>query len=122
MLTSPRWARSALAALTVAGLIGLLAASGCINGESIESPSHDGSVADGPGAGSAVLEGHQAAIHPIKAAIPASGDVLIAGGADASNRSLASAEFFDPSSGQFVPTGGAASRPAGASAGALSAA
>ena len=46
--------------------------------------------------------------------------MLIAGGADASNRSLASAEFFDPSSGQFVATGiGSLSR-AGASAAPLS--
>ena len=39
--TSPRWARIAVTALTAVGLIGLVAASGCINGESIESPSHD---------------------------------------------------------------------------------
>lgn len=119
--TSPRWARSALAALALVGLIGLLAASGCINGESIESPSHDGSVADDPAVGSVASRGHQAAIRGIKAAIPAAGDVLIVGGADASNRSLASAEFFDPSSGQFVATGSAASSRAGASAAALSA-
>src|ERR1035437_10178811 len=103
--TSPRWARSALAALSLVGLIGLVAASGCINGESIEPPPHDGFVAD----------------DSIKAAIPGAGDVLIAGGADASNRSLATAEFFDPSAGQFVATGGAASSRAGASAASLSA-
>ena len=119
--TSLRWARSALAALSLVGLIGLVAASGCINGESIESPSHDGSVADDPAAGSEASRGHQAAIHDIKAAIPAAGDVLIAGGADASNRSLAIAEFFDPSAGQFVATGIAASSRAGASAAPLSA-
>ena len=39
--------------------------------------------------------------------------MLIAGGADASNESIADAEFFDPSSGQFVLTGiGKASRAA----------
>jgi hypothetical protein len=119
--TSPRWARSALAALSLVGLIGLVAASGCINGESIESPSHDGAVADDSGAGGAASSAHHAAIHNLKAAIPVAGDVLIAGGADASNRSLATAEFFDPSAGQFVVTGGAASSRAGASAVALSA-
>jgi len=119
--TSPRWARSALAALSLVGLIGLVAASGCINGESIESPSHDGSAADDSGAGGAASSAHHAAIHNLKAAIPVAGDVLIAGGADASNRSLAIAEFFDPSAGQFVVTGGAASSRAGASAVALSA-
>src|ERR1035437_8446275 len=119
--TSPRWARSALAALSLVGLIGLVAASGCINGESIEPPSHDGFVGDDSAAGSTASRGHQGAIYHIKAAIPAAGDVLIAGGADASNRSLATAEFFDPSAGQFVATGGAASSRADASAASLSA-
>jgi hypothetical protein len=119
--TSPRWARSALAALSLVGLIGLVAVSGCINGESIESPSHDGAGADEPAAGGAASNGHHAAIHNLKAAIPVAGDVLIAGGADASNRSLATAEYFDPSAGQFVTTGSAASSRAGASAVALSA-
>ena len=119
---SPRWARSALASLSLVALIGLVAASGCINGETIESPSHDGAVADdSAGAGGAVSRSRRAAIHNLKAAIPAAGDVLIAGGADASNRSLASAEFFDPAAGQFVATGIAASSRAGASAAALSA-
>ena len=110
--TRPKWARTALAALSVVGLIGLLAASGCINGESIEAPSQstaDDSAAPRP-----------AAAHNLKAAIPAAGDVLIAGGADASNRSLASAEFFDPSSGQFFLTGIAMSSRADAAATALS--
>ncbi|MFZ0247016.1 MAG: hypothetical protein WAL68_15175, partial [Candidatus Binatus sp.] len=78
----PRWARIALAALSVVGLIGLVAASGCINGESIESPSQNGSVADDSVAGGAASRGDQAAIHHLKPAIPAAGDVLIAGGAD----------------------------------------
>jgi len=99
----------------------LVAASGCVNGESIESPSHDGSTADDAAAGGAASRGNPAATHSLKAAIPAAGDVLIAGGADASNRSLASAEFFDPSSGQFVTTGSAASSRAGATAVPLSA-
>ena len=38
-------------------------------------------------------------------AIPAAGDVLIAGGSSASNKTLATAEFFDPSTGQFSATG-----------------
>jgi large repetitive protein len=118
--TSPRWARNAFATLAVIGLIGLLAASGCINGETIESPSHDEPVADSA-AGSAASRGNQAIHVNLKAAIPAAGDVLIAGGADASNQSLASAEFFDPSAGQFVVTGMMSSRRAGASAAALSA-
>ena len=110
--TRPKWARIALAALSVVGLIGLLAASGCINGESIEAPTQstaDDSAAPRP-----------AAAHNLKAAVPAAGDVLIAGGADASNRSLASAEFFDPSSGQFFLTGSAISSRADAAATALS--
>jgi hypothetical protein len=110
--TRPKWARTALAALSVVGLIGLLAASGCINGESIEAPTQ--STADDSAAP------HPAAAHNLKAAVPAAGDVLIAGGADASNRSLASAEFFDPSSGQFFLTGSAISSRADAAATALS--
>ncbi len=111
--TRPKWARIALAALSVVGLFGLLAASGCINGESIEAPTQ--STADDSAAA------HPAAAHNLKAAVPAAGDVLIAGGADASNRSLASAEFFDPSSGQFFLTGSALSSRADAAATALSA-
>ena len=110
--TRPKWARAALAALSVVGLIGLLAASGCINGETIEAPTQ--STADD----SAALR--PAAAHNLKAAVPAAGDVLMAGGADASNRSLASAEFFDPSSGQFFLTGSAISSRADAAATALS--
>ena len=48
------------------------------------------------------------------------GDVLIAGGADASNQSIADAEFFDPSLGQFVATGTASSSRAAISAAPLS--
>src|ERR1019366_8476870 len=107
--TSPRWARSALAALSLVGLIGLLAASGCINGESIESPSHDGLVADDPGAGGAASRGHQAAIHHLKAAIPAPGDVLITGGG-ASSRAGASAAAL--SANQMMLDGGFSGRAA----------
>jgi Galactose oxidase, central domain len=110
--TRSKWARIAFAALSAVGLIGLLAASGCINGESIEAPTQsaaDDSAAPRP-----------AAAHRLKAAVPAAGDVLIAGGADASNRSLASAEFFDPSSGQFFLTGSAISSRADAAATTLS--
>ena len=110
--TRPKWARIALAALSVVGLIGLLAASGCINGETIEAPTQ--STTDDSAAP------RQTAAHNLQAAVPAAGDVLIAGGADASNRSLATAEFFDPSSGQFFLTGSAISSRADAAATALS--
>jgi hypothetical protein len=116
--TSPRWARIAVTALTVVGLCCLVAASGCINGESIQAPSRDLAAVDGS---ATAASGRQVAIQGLKAAIPVAGDVLIAGGADASNRSLASAEFFDPSLGRFVATGMASSSRAGASAAALSA-
>ncbi|MGB8681393.1 MAG: kelch repeat-containing protein [Candidatus Binatus sp.] len=106
--------RTALAALSVAGLIGLLAASGCINGVSVDSSPQD-SAASAPPA-----RAHKVAVQNIKPAIPVAGDVLIAGGADASNQSIAAAEFFDPSSGQFLPTGTAASSRAAAAAEALS--
>jgi hypothetical protein len=115
---SPRWARSAVTALTVAGLVALLAVSGCINGETGLSPARDGATADDSNTGPREAQG---AFHNIKAVIPAAGDVLIAGGADASLRTLASAEFFDPSLGQFVTTGSAGPSRAGASAAALSA-
>ncbi|HZC45007.1 MAG TPA: kelch repeat-containing protein [Candidatus Acidoferrum sp.] len=108
-----RWARITLAALSVVGLFGVAAISGCVNGESIEAPSHEGSAAEDSGA---ALRARPGAIPSLKASIPAAGDVLIAGGADASNRSLASAEFFDPASGQFVATGTASSSRAVASA------
>ena len=93
-------------------MLALLAASGCIN----ESPSHE--AADNT-ADSAPARAHKASLN-LKAAIPAPGDVLIAGGADASNQSIADAEFFDPSLGQFVLTGTASSSRAGVSAAPLS--
>ena len=110
--TNARRARTAFAALSVAGLLALLVASGCIN----ESPSHE--AADNT-ADSAPARAHKASLN-LKAAIPAPGDVLIAGGADASNQSIADAEFFDPSLGQFVLTGTASSSRAGVSAAPLS--
>ena len=112
--TSARHARTALAALSVAGLIVLLALSGCVN----DSPSHQG--ADNSAADSAAAHPHKVALQNIKPAIPAPGDVLIAGGADASNQSIADAEFFDPSSGQFVLTGISQSSRANVSAAPLS--
>jgi Galactose oxidase, central domain len=106
--TSARWVRIAAAALSIV----MLAAGGCINGVTIESSS--------PAVDSAGSAPHRSVIHLQKLATPLPGDVLIAGGADASNRSLASAEFFDPSSGEFVETGIASSSRAGASASPLS--
>src|ERR1700691_2554896 len=105
--TTPRGVRTVLAMLSAAALIGLLAASGCINGESVDSSPQDSAAAAAP-----------ARKH--RAAIPVAGDVLIAGGVDDANQSIAAAEFFDPSSGQFVATGSAASSRAGASAAPLS--
>jgi Galactose oxidase, central domain len=95
-------------------LIGLLAASGCINGEGIDSPSPDSS------AGAVASHTRKVTLQNIKPAIPAPGDVLIAGGADDLNQSIADAEFFDPSLGQFVVTGSGASSRAAISAAPLS--
>jgi hypothetical protein len=103
-----------LAMLSAAALIGLLAASGCINGEGVDSSPQDSAAAAVP------AHKHKAAIQNVKAAIPVAGDVLIAGGVDDANQSIAAAEFFDPSSGQFVATGSAASSRAGISAAPLS--
>ena len=104
---TPRGVKTALRALSVAGLICLLAASGCINGEGVDSPSQDSS------AGSTTAHTRKVAVQNLKFGIPTAGDVLIAGGADASNESIADAEFFNPSSGQFIVTGiGASSRAA----------
>jgi Galactose oxidase, central domain len=103
-----------LATLSAAALIGLLAASGCINGEGVDSSPQDSAAAAVP------AHKHKAAIQNVKAAIPVAGDVLIAGGVDDANQSIAAAEFFDPSSSQFVATGSAASSRAGISAAPLS--
>ena len=114
---SVHWARAAVAALSVAGLIGLLAASGCVNGEGIQSSSKDASAAD---TAVAVPSHHRPRVQSVKAWIPTAGDILMAGGSDASNQSLANAEFFDPSSGQFLQTGMASTSRAGAAAAAFS--
>ena len=82
--------------LSVAGLIGLLAASGCINPDSVESSSADDS---------ATTSTRKFAAPNLKPAIPSAGAVLIAGGVDAANQSVATAEFFDPPSGKFFLTG-----------------
>jgi hypothetical protein len=92
--TNPRWVRTAFATAGAAVLICLLATSGCINPDGLESSSSDDSVTT-----------NVRRLAAQKPAIPAAGDVLVAGGADASNQSTASAEFFDPSSGKFVATG-----------------
>jgi hypothetical protein len=106
--------RTALTALSAAALICLLATSGCINGVGVDSQSQDSS------AGARATRSHKVAIQNLKPAIPTAGDVLIAGGADASNESIADAEFFDPSMGQFVTTGIEASSRAAISAAPLS--
>ncbi|MGH7924850.1 MAG: Kelch repeat-containing protein, partial [Candidatus Binatus sp.] len=93
----------------------MLAAGGCVNGETIEAPSPPDFTNATPSRASG------GAIPGAKAAIPVAGDVLIAGGVDASNRSLASAEFFDPSSGRFATTDTAVSSRALASSAPLAA-
>jgi hypothetical protein len=99
--------RTAIAGLA---LLGVVALGGCINGQSIAISSHDSSATSDDAAAS-TADNTTSTGTP---AIPAAGDVLIAGGASASNRSLASAEFFDPASGQFFLTGPAAASRAGA--------
>jgi hypothetical protein len=111
----PAWA---LAAIAGVALLVLVTLSGCINGESITTSAHDGAGAADDPVGSAGAVNSSA--NSGKAAIPAAGDVLIAGGASASNKSLATAEFFDPSTSQFFATGHAAASRAGAAAAPLS--
>ena len=110
---SVHWARVAFAAVSVAGLICLLGASGCVNGEGIQTSSADSAVTSSPSL-------RHVRAQTLKAAIPTAGDVLIAGGADISNQSLADAEFFDVASGQFLQTGTASASRAGAAAAAFS--
>lgn len=105
----PAWA---LAGVTGLALLGLVAASGCINGESITSTAHLGSpIVDDPAGGAASVR--KSSVNQ-KTAIPAAGDVLIAGGASATNQSLATAEFFDPSNSQFFSTSHSEASRAGA--------
>ena len=100
-------------------LFALVAASGCINGESITTSAHQGpGAADDPVGGAAAMRGRSANAGIV--AVPAAGDVLIAGGSSASNRTLASAEFFDPSTNQFLATGHAFASRAGAVAAPIS--
>jgi len=110
----PGWARTAVASLA---LLGVVALGGCINGQSIAISAHDSSAAADNSAASAADSITTGGVP----AIPTAGDVLIAGGASASNRSLASAEFFDPSNGQFFLTGNAGASRAGAIAAPLAA-
>ena len=111
----PAWAITAVAGLA---LLGLVAASGCINGESITTSAHQGpGAADDPIGGASAMRGSaNAGI----VAVPAAGDVLIAGGSSATNRTLASAEFFDPSTSHFFATGHAFASRAGAVAAPIS--
>src|ERR1700691_3255013 len=78
--TAPRGVRTVLAMLSAAALIGLLAASGCINGESVDSSPQDSAAAAAP------AHKHKVAIQNVKAAIPVAGDVLIAGGVEGANQ------------------------------------
>src|SRR5579864_1850546 len=103
----PAWARTAIVALAMLGVVTI---GGCINGQSIAISSHGSSATSDDAAASAPDNITTGSVP----AIPTAGDVLIAGGASASNRSLASAEFFDPASGQFFLTGPAAASRAGA--------
>jgi hypothetical protein len=103
----PAWAPFAVAGLA---MLGLVAASGCINGETITTSSHEGAAAaDDPMGGASA-----SSQNGVAGAIPSAGDVLIAGGASASNGTLATAEFFDPSTNQFFVTGHATASRAGA--------
>jgi len=104
----------ALAAVAGLAMLALVAATGCINGESITTTAHQGpGAADDPVGGASAMRGNSA---NAVIAIPAAGDVLIAGGSSASNKTLATAEFFDPSTGQFSATGHAFASRAGAMA------
>jgi hypothetical protein len=104
----PGWVRNAIAALCI---LGLVSTSGCVNGESVVSTTHDASAA---------ARAHRSNARRTKAAArPTVGDVLVAGGADASDQSLPSAEFFDPTAGKFVATADSAASRAGAAAAAM---
>ncbi len=89
--------------IAILALMSLIAATGCINGEGL-------TPGDGPATDSSAPGGMQPSATAAQSApaIPNAGDVLIAGGADASNHSLASAEFFDPVENKFELTGTAA--------------
>ncbi len=110
----------ALAALTGLVLFSLVAATGCINGESITTTSHEGAAAADDPAGGATAASRNSPANSGKTALPTAGDVLIAGGASATNQSLATAEFFDPSTSRFSLTSPAAASRAGAAAAPLS--
>ena len=64
-----------------------------------------------PGAAS-----EDAAMVPAKVALPASGDVVLVGGWSSGNKSTGTAEFFDPNTGKFQPTGSMATTAGGLSA------
>ncbi|MDO8431121.1 MAG: kelch repeat-containing protein [Candidatus Binatus sp.] len=88
-------------------MLSLVAAIGCIN-EGV-APSGDSTTASIP------LD-EIAPPRSANAAKPAPGDVLIAGGAGASLRTLAKTEFFDQAAQKFVVTGSAISNRAGGAA------
>ncbi len=106
--------RSGAASVAIAAIafFGLIAASGCVN-EGI-APSSDSARAPIPRDEIALPRG-------ARVARPVAGDVLIAGGAGASLRTLAKAEFFDQTTQKFVVTGSAISNRAGGAATAISA-
>ncbi len=97
---------ASLAILAIA-MIGLVAASGCIN-EGV-APSNDSTTASIP-------RDEIAPPRSVSAAKPAVDDVLISGGAGASLRTLAKTEFFDQTTRAFVVTGSAISNRAGGAA------
>lgn len=108
----------AIAALT---LCCALAAGGCVNGESAVTMRNTSASrnSDVPGRTARKNVLPQRAAKPATAAAT-KGAVLIAGGVGSSMSTLAAAEYFDPSSSNFVATGSAVKSRAGASAALLS--
>jgi hypothetical protein len=93
-----------------------VAAGGCVNGEGVGALRNTSASrnSDVPGAARKGVRVQRGAV-PATAATT-KGAVLIAGGVGPSLSTLASAEYFDPSSTEFVATGSAAKSRAGASA------
>ncbi|HYM03311.1 MAG TPA: hypothetical protein VET85_10220, partial [Stellaceae bacterium] len=96
-----------------------LAAGGCVNGESA-SPLRNTSASPNSDVTGAAARKNLRVATTSKPATGTAGAVLIAGGVGPSMSTLASAEYFDPSTSNFVATGSAATSRAGASAAPLS--